>query len=93
MICPTCSWPMVTQEAKAGFLVSSCVNNTCARVCYIPLKEEPGFHIEPFHFDPKAWNKRARSLKKKRHTTVSAPSLSEMLALDNSPKWTRGGCF
>ena len=46
MICPTCSWPMVTQEAKAGFLSSSCLSPKCARVCYIPLKED-GAKVKP----------------------------------------------
>ena len=59
MICPTCSWPMVTQEAKAGFLYSSCLSGKCARVCYIPLSEKPKFHVEPTAM--KQWPKLTKS--------------------------------
>lgn len=78
---------MVTQEAKAGFLASSCVNNRCARVCYIPLKED------------ESKNKPRLRQFNRRHTTVSipkpakVPSLTETLELGDQLPFHRGGCF
>ena len=77
MICPTCSWPMVTQEAKAGFLSSSCLSGKCARVCYIPLKEDDDT------------NKVTTVLAKK----IKVPSLTDVFELGDKPSFHRGGCF